>query len=327
MLINYLFIFGLGFLLSLLSVPMLKRFSLRRRIFVKQGIPLLGGLGIGLAFACSCAIGFLFFNCLTQKVWGIILSSMIMLIFGFIDDWKELPIHKKFLVEIIATTCLILFGVRTNIVYLGQALNIIITFIWVIGITNAINHLDVMDGVASGISLVAGVSFFIISLLVNDIQVQIISVSLIGAIFGFLVYNFPPARIYMGNAGSHFLGFILAAVALSISYANLGKETALLSPLLILGFPIFDTAFLIVVRTAQGKSALRKSDDHLALRFMKLGYSKKKTLLLMLILSVFFSFAGVLLSQVSNVFGVFIIVFMVIVSLVLVKKMGFANNV
>jgi UDP-GlcNAc:undecaprenyl-phosphate GlcNAc-1-phosphate transferase len=323
--INYFFIIFSGFALSTLLVYALKQFSLKKHLLIKQGIPFSAGIGMGLAFICASMVGSMLFKCAAQKSSGIIIASGIMLVFGLIDDFRELSIFHKFLFEIIAATCLILFGVRTNIIYLGNALNIAVTFIWVIAIANAINHLDVMDGVASGISLIAGISFFVISLLVNDIQSMVLSLSLIAAILGFLIYNFPPAKIYMGNSGSHFLGFVLAAIALNISYADLGREIALLSPLLILGFPIFDTVFLIVVRTAQGKSALRKIDDHLALRFIKLGYSKRKTLLLMLGLSLFFSSAGIMLSRVSNIFGIMIIAFLALVSLALVKKMGFNN--
>ncbi|MDD5044334.1 MAG: MraY family glycosyltransferase [Candidatus Omnitrophica bacterium] len=326
MLINYLSILGIGFLAAVFLVKAVMVYSLRKGLLLRHGIPSTAGLGIALAFVFSCLAGSFLFRGLTQKASGIILSSLIMFIFGLVDDLKELPVHKKFLVEIIATSCLVLFGVRTNIVYLGNALNIIITFIWVIGITNAINHLDVMDGLAGGITWIAAASFFLIASFTSDLQSQIISLSLVGTVSGFLLYNFPAARVYMGNAGSHFLGFVLAGLSLNISYANLGKVTALLSPLLILGFPIFDTAFLIIVRTAQGKSALLKSDDHLALRFLKLGYSKKKTLALMLILALFFSSAGILLSGVPNALGIFIIVFMAVVSIALVKKMGFSQN-
>ena len=126
----------------------------------------------------------------------------------------------------------------------------------------------------------------------------------------------------MGNSGSHFLGFTLAAVALAISYAPLERKIALLSPLLILGFPIFDTAFLILMRAKKGRLIFKKSNDHLALRFLRLGYSKNKTLLFMLILSLFFSLSGVCLSQVSNTLGIVIVALVIIVGLVLTKRMS-----
>ena len=126
----------------------------------------------------------------------------------------------------------------------------------------------------------------------------------------------------MGNSGSHFLGFILAALALVISYAPLEREIALLSPLLILGLPIFDTGFLIWARLIKKRLPFKKSNDHPALKFLALGYSQKKALLVMLSLCLFFSLCGILLSQVSNLFGITIITFVILVSLVLTKQMG-----
>jgi UDP-N-acetylmuramyl pentapeptide phosphotransferase/UDP-N-acetylglucosamine-1-phosphate transferase len=126
----------------------------------------------------------------------------------------------------------------------------------------------------------------------------------------------------MGNSGSHFLGFSLAAIALGISYAPMERKIALFSPLLILGFAIFDTAFLILMRVRKARSIFKKSNDHLALRFLCLGYSKNRALLFMLSLALFFSLSGVALSQVSNSLGIIIIVLVVMVGLALTKKMG-----
>jgi len=126
----------------------------------------------------------------------------------------------------------------------------------------------------------------------------------------------------MGNSGSHFLGFVLAAIALVISYAPLERKIALFSPLLILGLPIFDTAFLISMRIIKKSLPFKKSNDHLALRFLALGYSRKKTLLIMLTLCLFFSLCGILVSLVSNLSGITIIVFVGLVSLALTKKMS-----
>jgi UDP-GlcNAc:undecaprenyl-phosphate GlcNAc-1-phosphate transferase len=205
---------------------------------------------------------------------------------------------------------------------MGSLSNIIITYVWVLAITNAFNHLDVLDGLASGVATLVGSSFFVISLMNQQSAIAILALSLSAATFGFLIFNFPPARIYMGNCGSHFLGFVLAAIALAISYAPLERKIALFSPLLILSFPIYDTAFLILMRTKQGKLPFKKSNDHLALRLLALGYSKKKALVIMLALGLFFCFSGVLLSQVSTTLGTVIIVITLILSLAITKKMG-----
>ncbi len=322
MLIKYLPIVLNSFLGGIVLVFLLRKFSVKYSILIPQGIPLIGGIAMGLSFIIACFAGLLFYRSLSQGIRGIIIASFIMLAFGVVDDWKELSIVAKFLVQIIATSLLVFFGVRTQIVYIGNLANIIITFLWVLGITNAFNHLDVIDGIAAGIALIVSLALFTVSLLNGDIKNVILTSALIGAILSFLIYNLPPAKIYMGNSGSHFLGFILAAVALAISYAPLGRKMALFSPILILGFPIFDTAFLILMRIRRGRSALKKSDDHLALRFLKLGYSKNKTLLLMLVVTFFFSFCGVIISRAPNLLGAIIITFVALVSLALTKKMS-----
>ncbi len=322
MLIKYLFVIPISFLLGMVFIGLFRRLVLRHKVLILQGVPLIGGISIGLTFLLTYFFIYFLYKDLLQGTAGIFIASSTMLAFGIIDDWRELSVTAKLLIQIVVTSLLILFGVKTQIVYIGNLLNIIITFLWVLGITNAFNHLDVLDGLAGGIAMIISLTFFVISLLNGQINTIILTSVLSGAILSFLLYNWPPAKIYMGNAGSHFLGFVLAAVALAISYAPLERRIALLSPLLILGFPIFDTSFVILIRICKRKLPFKKSRDHLALRFLALGYSKKKTLLIMLGWGLFFSLSGVILSQVSNTFGIIIVTFVVLVSLLLFKKMS-----
>lgn len=321
MLINNVLIVLNGFLVGVVFLFLLRKLARRCKVLIPQGIPLTGGIAMGLSFMIACWVGFSPYGGLSPEIKGIIIPSFILLVFGIIDDWKELSIITKFSVQIIATSLLILFGIRTQIVYIGNLANIIITFIWVLGMSNAFNHLDVLDGLASGTALIVSLTFFIISFLNGDVRTAILTLALTGAVISFFIYNLPPAKIYMGNSGSHFLGFILAAIALAISYAPLERKIALLSPILILGLPIFDTAFLILARIMKKSLPFKKSKDHLALRFLALGYSRKKVLLTMLALCLFFSLCGILVSQVSNLVGIIIIVFVVLLSLTLTKKM------
>jgi UDP-GlcNAc:undecaprenyl-phosphate GlcNAc-1-phosphate transferase len=192
----------------------------------------------------------------------------------------------------------------------------------VLGITNAFNHLDVMDGVAGVTAAIVSLAFFLIAALNGDITTTVLSLTLVGGILSFLIYNLPPARIYMGNSGSHFLGFLLSAIAMAISYASLERGVALLSPLLILGFPIFDTTFLILIRIRKRKMPFAKSKDHFALRLQVLGYSTKQALLIMSALGFFFTLCGVIVSRVANRTGLVIVAFVIVVSLALLRKIG-----
>lgn len=311
-----------GFIVAMLFITILKKFSLKHNFLVTNGITLSGGVGMGLSFLLVALLSFSLLRGLSKEVIGIIVSSSIMLIFGVIDDWRELSIWAKFAVQIIATSLLIFFGTKTQIVYIGNLPNIIITFIWVLGITNAFNHLDVADGVASGTALAVSTAFFVISILNADIRTAVLSLILFGAVFRFFLYNRPPAKIYMGNSGSHFLGFVLAGMALIISYAPMERKIALLSPLLILGLPIFDTTFLILVRLLNKSLPFKKSNDHLALRFLALGYSKKKALFAMLSLCIFFCISGIVVSRVTNPLGIGIVTLAILVSLIIGIKMA-----
>lgn len=322
MLINYLFITLSGFFLGMFFIFILKRFILIHKKLNSKGIPLIGGIGMGLSFVSVSFVGSFLFQGLSKETIGIIASSIIMLVFGVIDDLKELSVIAKFLVQIIATSLLILFGIRTQIIYIGNIVNIIITFIWVIGVTNAFNHLDVIDGLAGSTAMIVSLAFFTVSLLNGDVRTVILTLALTGAIVSFLVYNLPPAKVYMGNAGSHFLGFILAAIALVISYAPLERKIALFSPILILGLPIYDTFFLMWIRVRKKRSIFKKSNDHLALRFLALGYSRRRVLLTMLTLCLFFSICGILVSQLSNLLGITIIASAILMTFVLTNKMS-----
>jgi UDP-GlcNAc:undecaprenyl-phosphate GlcNAc-1-phosphate transferase len=298
--IQYVSVFLVSFFLTVISVVVLKKLAVRFRFPLCQKIPLVGGIGIGLAFSISALYGFRILGKTTGYGTAILMASPVMLLFGLIDDIRELSVLSKFIAQIAAASVLLLYGVETHIIYIGCYLNVFITLIWVIGITNAFNLLDIGDGLAGGITLLVSISFACISFLNGDIQTLVLCLALSGASLGFLIFNFPPARVYMGNAGSHYAGFILAAIALIAKYATMERKIALLSPLLILGLPILDTAFLIIVRMSKKKVPFNKSDDHIYLRFLRLGYSKRKALFGMLGMCFIFSLGGILLSRVSS---------------------------
>ena len=322
MLIQCLAIFLSAFFLGLLFISLLRRPLLKLKTSPGTGIPLIGGTAIILAFALTSWAVLYGQGRLSREAIGIMVASGLMLLFGIADDWLELSVLAKISVQAVAACLLIALGVRTQIVYIGDIANAAITLVWVIGITNAFNHLDIIDGLAGGAALIAGLAFCLIAFMNRDAHTALLALSLSGAVFSFLLYNLPPARIYMGNAGSHALGFTLAAIALVISYAPLERKVALLSPLFILGLPIFDTAFLILMRLSHGRSIFRKSNDHFALRFIKQGRSRKNTLLWILGLAAFFAFCGISLSRTSNLQGISIIISAVALSLFLAHRMS-----
>lgn len=312
-----------GFIIALVILFALRKISLKSKLLLSNGgIPLIGGSGIVTAFILTAVPAFFSLRNFSPEAAGILSASLLMYIFGLIDDRKELSVIAKFTVQIIATAILVVFGVRTQIAYIGYIANILITFIWVLGITNAVNHLDVMDGLSAGTSIIISAAFLMMAALNSDTLACIFCSILIGAVSAFLLYNLPPAKIYMGNSGSHLLGFVLSAIALIISYAPLERRAALLAPLLVLGLPIFDTAFLILMRLKQGRSIFKKSQDHLPLRFLKIGYSKRKTLFVMVSMAFLFSLSGVIVSRASNFSATLVTIIVILAAFYVMRKMA-----
>jgi len=318
----YLLLFCAGFLASLALLFFFQKQALRHNILTKAGTPCVGGVASGLSFLVLYSVFFPQSGLPVKEAAGIIIGSSIILISGVIDDFIELSVPAKFLFQLAASSLLIFCGIRTHIVYIGDVGNIIITLVWVIGITNALNHLDVLDGLAAGSAVISNLTFLAVALLNGDPRSYLLALLLVAVTFPFLFYNLPPARMYMGNAGSHFLGFLMAACAILVSYAPLDRKVALLTPLLILGLPVFDTAFLIFVRLKQGRSAFQKSDDHMALRYLKQGYSKSKALYFILLLGLFLSICAVLQSQADNFYGILIFALAGSVCLVVAQRMN-----
>ena len=274
-------IFLVSAVTTLLFIELLRRSPTINKGFMQHGVPAIGGLAIGAMFFIAAPL-FLVWNGIFSKGGeGILLASLVMLIFGVIDDRKNLSVLAKAITQVIAALILVGFGVRTHVIYIGTTANIIVTLIWVIGITNSFNHLDVMDGLAAIAAVICLASFVFLAIVKGDIFLFVLTITLLGGLCAFLKYNLPEARIYLGNTGSHFIGFILAAMAMVVHYAPMERKIALISPLLILGLPIFDTAFVIFIRLVQGRSPFMKSNDHIATRLLKMNLSKWQALLLM----------------------------------------------
>ena len=316
----YIYLFVLSMLLGLFFISIFKRLVLKIHKLITNGIPLVGGISIGSAFLITVLMGFSLIGQMDKKIWGIIFASLFMLLSGVYDDLKAISIFNKFVVQIIATFILVIFGIRTEIAGIGEIPNLLITFFWIIGITNAFNHLDIMDGLCGGVGFLVGISFLIIAILNFQTNVFIITLAFLGALLGFLRYNLPPARIYLGNCGSHFLGFILSAQAIILSYAPVERRVALLTPILLLGYPIYDTSFLILMRLRNKRPIFRKSKDHLALKFLNRGYSVKRIIIYFYLLSLLFCICGILVSQLPNLLSISLIVLLALFILILTLR-------
>jgi len=323
----YICTFFLAFLLSIFLSPVTIKASERWNIFSKPKkeagpMPCLGGLGIFIAVVAGCVLARFLYSVDIPRLIGLIVSSSLIVLLGVIDDVEDLRPFVKIIAQMIAIGLLMLFGFHTKIAFLPVWANLVITFIWIIFITNAFNLLDIVDGLTSGLVIIISLPLLVISLVNKDALSSIVLISLIGANLGFLRYNYPPARLYMGDTGSLFSGFLLATVAINISYASFEKPIALITPILAMSLPIYDTLFVIVMRAKKGRAIFSKTDDHFALRLVTMGYSVHKGLWIMYLFAIFLSIAALIVVFGSTMMGIIALAVVVLTFIFLGKKVG-----
>ncbi|MGE3152901.1 MAG: MraY family glycosyltransferase [Nitrospiraceae bacterium] len=289
----------LALALALYGVPLARRAALLYNIVDKpdgklkqqrEPVPYLGGLAIYLAFLMSLAFTFEF----RHDVLGIILGGTIVVMLGLIDDFGVLSPMTKLIGQLLAVFILIKSGIRISIAALPDWLDLALTVWWMVGLINAFNLLDIMDGLAAGVGVVCATCLLIVSLLNGDQGTAVMSAALVGSLLGFLRYNWHPANIYMGDTGAMFIGLMLGALSMIGQYAA-RQDLALLSPILILGVPIFDTLFVMYVRYRRGLPMFLGSPDHMPLRLRRWGLSVTQVVAVSYAASAFFGGLGILL--------------------------------
>ena len=285
-----------AFILGLILTPVAMKVAVKTGIMDrpvsklkkhKAPVPYLGGLAIYLSFILPVIGAKFLMHGELKGVFGIIIGATIIMLMGLIDDIKNLSPYVKLAVQLVVA--LIILRVNMNIKFMdNNILNAMLTVIWIVGVTNAMNLIDIMDGLAGGVSAVAALAFFIIAMLANRINDMVPAIALFGALCAFLIYNKPPAKIYMGDTGSLFLGFMMASLALNESYSR-NNIIAVLSPLLILGVPLFDTFLVMFLRLRKGILPIYGSDDHLAQRLVMIGLTKAATVFFLVCLTAILS--------------------------------------
>lgn len=328
--------FIVAFAFSFASTPIVYRLAYRigaidvpkdgRRMH-KRPIPRLGGLAIVFGFAVSICCFAYFSRALIATLCG----AFIIVVMGVIDDCKNLSAKFKFIIQVIAALVVIIGGniritVFTNpnifsdnpYLVLPWWLSIGATVVWIVFITNAVNFIDGLDGLAAGVSAIMSVSLVFIALRIQEYSAAIIGLALMGACFGFLPFNFNPAKIFMGDTGSTFLGFMLA----TLSIQGVFKSYAIITfavPLLILGLPLFDALFAMIRRIWKGQSPMVADRGHLHHRLIDMGFSQKQTVFILYAISAVLGITAVVLAESGTlralilIFGV--LIFMLIESL------------
>ncbi len=201
--------------------------------------------------------------------WRILVLGFAVFLLGFLDDIRPYSRYLKLLFQSLVAVLTVWFGIRMNVAVLPEYLNIVLSVIWIVGITNAFNIIDVMDGISAGVGFFAAFSFVFISVSVNGTY-PIVALTLAGSCLGFLPFNLPKAKIFMGDSGSLFIGYMLSVLTMMTRYTT-ANPIALFVPLLILFVPIFDTAYVIILRIARRKNPLKGSHDHFVLKLKAIG--------------------------------------------------------
>jgi len=266
----------------------------------KVPIPRAGGLAIFLGFMVS----YLIFGTINSNIRAILIGSVLIVLLGVLDDVKNLRPLVKMAGQIVAALVPVLAGVRvqsltnpfsqSGYLHLG-VWGIPLTVLWIVGITNAVNFIDGLDGLACGVSTIGILTMYTISVLLAEVDVVVAMAALAGACIGFLPYNLNPAKIFMGDTGSMLLGYLLAA----FSVQGLFKFYAVISfavPFLMLGLPIFDTTFAIVRRLAHGQSPMHADRGHVHHRLIDMGFDTKQSVAILYALSAVLGLSAVVVA-------------------------------
>ncbi|MCP3031449.1 undecaprenyl/decaprenyl-phosphate alpha-N-acetylglucosaminyl 1-phosphate transferase [Halobacillus sp. A1] len=299
------------FISTILITPLVKKAALRlgatdqpnERKVHKGTMPRLGGLAIFLSFLAGIIV---FYPDSTYTL-PIIIGAILIIVTGVADDLVEVSPKIKLLGQLLATGVVIYGGVQVEFVNLpfgGQLefgmLSIPITVLWIVGITNAINLIDGLDGLAAGVSSIALLTISGMALFMGNTFVVIVGLIVLGSTLGFLLFNFYPAKIFMGDTGALFLGFMIAVLSL-LGFKNVTLFSFII-PIIILGVPISDTLFAILRRKLQNKPWSSPDKSHLHHCLLNLGYSHPQAVLIIYAVSSLFSIAAVVFSQ-ATLFG------------------------
>jgi UDP-GlcNAc:undecaprenyl-phosphate/decaprenyl-phosphate GlcNAc-1-phosphate transferase len=300
------FTYGAAFLLSfvfaLYWTPLMRKAALQLGIMDRpdgklkkhdDAVPYFGGIAVYSAFLLT--VGLL--TDFGHETLGLLLSGSIALMVGLIDDFGVLHPAQKLAGQTLAALVLVKSGTYIKLTFLPVWLAIPLTILWILAVTNALNIIDIMDGLASGVSVIAALSIAIANFMSGRNSIAFLSIVLAGAVLGFLRHNFHPAKIYLGDAGSLFIGFMLAALSMNAGYTRVNL-LAVISPVLILGIPLFDLFLVMYIRWRSGNPVMKGSPDHFALRLRRCKLSVRETAITTYIIGVLLSGGALIVSQI-----------------------------
>jgi UDP-GlcNAc:undecaprenyl-phosphate GlcNAc-1-phosphate transferase len=333
---TYIYAFIVALVISYILTPFVKRLAWKagavdipkdeRRVHTKP-IPRIGGLAIYIAFIVTVLITMP----VTDNIKGVIIGGTLITILGVLDDIYNLPAKIKLLGQVAAAGILVYFGIKVewvtnplgDMVYLGK-LSIPITIFWIVGVTNTLNFIDGLDGLAAGIASIASFTLMLVALNEGLGPVVILTAALAGGAVGFLPFNFNPAKIFMGDTGAMFLGYVLAAISVMGAIKS-ATAIALAVPILALGLPIFDTAFAILRRAINGYPVMKADKDHLHHRLLAIGLTQRQTVLIMYSISAALGMSAIALSEMGLLQAGFILIVLITLLVIAGRQWGITS--
>ncbi|HWL27059.1 MAG TPA: MraY family glycosyltransferase [Ureibacillus sp.] len=325
-----------AFLASILLTPLVRRLAFKigavdapnyRKVHSRI-MPRLGGLAIYLSFL----IGLLVFRPDSEYTLAIVIAATVIIVTGILDDMYEISAKAKMIGQLIAALIIVFFGgiqiEMINLPFGGVMdfglLSIPLTIIWIVGITNAINLIDGLDGLAAGVSTIALITLSAMAIIVPNPFVLAIAAILAFSTIGFLFFNFHPAKIFMGDTGALFLGFMIAVLSL-LGFKNI-TVVSFIIPVIMLGVPISDTFFAIVRRLRNGQKWSDPDKSHLHHRLLDIGFSHRQTVLIIYGIAIMFGLAAIIFSM-AKIWGAILLVTVILVALELfVEIIGLAGK-
>lgn len=328
---------GIAFLTALALIPVVRQLSIRYGYVAvpradrwnTRPTATLGGIGIFLAFQISLLAGSALTGLWSQVPWGILAGALIIFLLGLFDDFRQISPPAKLVGQILAAAVVVAFGYTTKFFtpkiansLIAQLPNILLTFVWLVGITNAINLLDNMDGLAGGIAFIAAAFLAFFFWRANDPGLMLVALSMAGAVFGFLVFNWPPASIFMGDSGSLSLGFTLAALAIARQAQASNVFAVMGVPTLLFLLPILDTTFVTFTRLLRGQSPAQGGRDHTSHRLVAFGLSERQTLVVLYSIAIVSGVVGIGLEALSYWLSLIFVPLLVVSLAILVAYLG-----
>ncbi len=308
------------------------------RIFKEENASRLGGISVFVSiFISMLFIYFVISNTIFLELDKIvslpllIIAILIIFLLGLYDDIFGSNVLSKILIQIVAAAIVYFGGLKIaeiSVPFIGSKnlnffLSFLLTIIWICGITNAVNIIDGINGLAAGISFFALLSLGVLAFLSSQFFLVVIVAVLLGVLTGFYPFNFPRAKIYLGDSGSLVIGFILAALSMATIQRKASIAIVLLIPIIILFLPILETIVTIIRRIHEGKNIFKRDTDHLHYRFLKKGFSETKTTLILTFISFLFSLSGILFEYVRTELRVLLLLSIFLICFFLLKYLGY----